>query len=105
MRGLWILPTRRRIEKLKRFFASALDNKMTTRGVVLQVEETGGSWYLHTLLFGTWGQGTGDRIAIDLGQGWYVVNMRALLKEAFTILEDRIMAGLPAPVKPAKSKR
>lgn len=35
MKGLWLLPSRRRIEKLKRFFKSAIDNGLCTPGVVL----------------------------------------------------------------------
>lgn len=35
MKGLWILPSRRRIGKLTNFFKSAMENGMTTPGIVL----------------------------------------------------------------------
>jgi hypothetical protein len=35
MKGIWLLPSRRRIEKLKVFFANAMRNNISTPGVVL----------------------------------------------------------------------
>lgn len=39
MKGIWILPSRRRIGKLTNFFKSAMDNGMTSPGIVLVQQE------------------------------------------------------------------
>lgn len=46
-------------------------------GWVLRVKETPGSWYMESL-----DHCTGDRLAIDWGQGWYLENLQPILKEA-----------------------
>lgn len=57
---------------------------------VLKIDGTPGQWYITTLEEG----GFRNRIAIDLGQRWYCINLDAVMVEALVLLEgeDRISA-------------
>jgi len=62
--------------------------------LVVQVSETPGRWYLQTLLKG---DNSSNRIAIDMGQGWFWVNstndlkvmVDAIKAQGISVEEDR----------------
>lgn len=51
---------------------------------ILRIDNTPGSWYMSTLIKG--GFPRGERIAVDAGQNWVILNFGEILAEAVTLI-------------------